>query len=203
MGHRPRAACICRGFPLWYRQGVHEVTDLIRRAQRGDVSAADRLLATTYADLRRLARARLRAGGGRAILDTTALVNEWYLRFAQAQGGELQDRVHFLRHAACVMRTVIVDFMRRRNAARRGAGAEHVSLTFDVDGASAAEEEILRVHEALEELAKLDARMAQIVEMRYFAGMREPEIAEALAVSVRTIRRDWTKARLWLAEALG
>jgi RNA polymerase sigma factor (TIGR02999 family) len=108
-----------------------------------------------------------------------------------------------MRYAARVMRSVIVDFARRRGAQRRGGGAPHTSLTFQVaDGASAGAREIVRVHEALEELAKLDARMAQVVEMRYFGGMNEPEIAEALDVAERTVRRDWVKARLWLAEAL-
>jgi RNA polymerase sigma factor (TIGR02999 family) len=179
------------------------VTDLIRRAQRGDSAAADELMTATYRELRKLARARLRAGGRSVLLDTTSLVNEWYLRFAEAEGAEVRDRAHFMRYAARVMRSVIVDFARRRSAQRRGGGAPHTSLTFQIaDGGSAGEREIVRVHDALEELAKLDARMAQVVEMRYFGGMNEPEIAEALEVAERTVRRDWVKARLWLAEAL-
>jgi RNA polymerase sigma factor (TIGR02999 family) len=179
------------------------LTDLIRRAQRGDSAAADELMEATYRELRKLARARLRAGGRSVLLDTTSLVNEWYLRFVEADGAELQDRAHFMRYAARVMRSVIVDFARKRTAQRRGGGAPHESLTVQVaDGASAGEREIVRVHDALEELAKLDPRMAQVVEMRYFGGMNEPEIAQALEVTERTVRRDWVKARLWLAEAL-
>ncbi len=137
------------------------------------------------------------------MLDTSTLVNEWYLRFAAAKGAKLEDRVHFMRHAATVMRSVIVDFARRRNAARRGGGAPHTSLTFQVaDGSRRGEEEIVRVHEGLNELATLDNRMAQIVEMRFFAGLSEREIAEALGLSERTVRREWEKARLWLAETL-
>ncbi len=179
------------------------LTDLLRRAQRGDSEAADALFAATYRELRRLARARLRAGGRSTLLDTTSLVHESYLRFAGAKRLQLQDRLHFMRYAGRVMRSVIVDFARRRRAGRRGGGAPHVPLTLRTrDGVANGAEEILRVHEALEGLAKLDARMAQVVEMRYFGGMSEPEIAETLEVTDRTVRRDWEKARLWLADAL-
>jgi RNA polymerase sigma factor (TIGR02999 family) len=137
------------------------------------------------------------------LLDTTSLVNEWYLRFASAGGVELEDRVHFMRYAARVMRSVIVDFVRRQHAARRGGGAPDVTLTFEIpDHGSAGEKEILRVHQALEELGKLDERMAQIVEMRFFAGMTEKEIGDVFGLSERTVRREWKKARLFLAEAL-
>jgi RNA polymerase sigma factor (TIGR02999 family) len=179
------------------------LTDLIRRAQRGDSQAAEALLASTYRELRRLARARLRGGGRNVLLDTGSLVHEWYLRFAEAKGALLFDRAHFMRHASRVMRSVIVDFARRQNAARRGGGARHATLTVQMaDGASAGGEHILRVHEALDELAKLDPRMSQVVEMRYFGGMSEREIGEALGVGERTVRRDWERARLWLSEAL-
>jgi RNA polymerase sigma factor (TIGR02999 family) len=101
------------------------------------------------------------------------------------------------------MRSVVVDLVRARLAERRGGGAAHVTLNTAIgDGAPAAEAEILRVHEALEELATLNERMAQVVEMRYFAGLTEPEIADALGVTERTVRRDWEKARVLLAEAL-
>jgi RNA polymerase sigma factor (TIGR02999 family) len=195
------------GACLWYRSGVDDrgiLTDLIQRAQRGDSGAAQELLDATYQELRRLARARLRAGGRSLLLDTTALVNEWYVRFAEAKGAELQDRVHFMRYASRVMRSVIVDFARRRLAGKRGGQAQHTSLTVQVAAEDGrwGEAEIVRVHDALVELSKLDERMAQVVEMRYFGGMTEPEIAEALNVAERTVRRDWEKARLWLAEAL-
>jgi RNA polymerase sigma factor (TIGR02999 family) len=180
-----------------------DLTDLLRRAQQGDPEAADALFAATYRELRRLARARLRAGGRSTLLDTTSLVHESYLRFVAARSLQLEDRVHFMRYAGRVMRSVIVDFIRRRQAGRRGGGVAHVHLTLGgVEGPATGESEILRVHEALEELARLDARMAQVVEMRYFGGLTETEIAESLAVTDRTVRRDWEKARLWLAQAL-
>jgi RNA polymerase sigma factor (TIGR02999 family) len=145
----------------------------------------------------------LRAGGRNVLLDSRSLVHEWYLRFAAAKGAELRDRAQFMGYAAKVMRSVIVDFARRRNAARRGSGAPHTTLTLHVAGQSlTGEQEIVRVHETLEGLGKLDPRMAQIVEMRFFAGMSEVEIGEALELSERTVRREWTRARLWLAEAL-
>ena len=181
-----------------------DLTGLIHRAQAGDAGAAHDLFAATYPELRRLARARLRDGGRSSLVDTASVVHEWYLKFARGRGLQLSDRVHFMRYASRAMRAVIIDFARRRVAARRGGGAPHVSLTLgDAERIAAGEEEILRVHEALEELAALDGRMAQVVELRYFGGMTEPEIAQALGVTDRTVRRDWEKARLWLAEALG
>lgn len=178
-------------------------TELIRRAQAGDAGAADALLEGLYGELLDLARSRLRAGGRNVLLDSGSLVHEWYIRFAAARGAELRDRAQFMGYAAKVMRSVIVDFARSRNAARRGSGAPHTSLTIHVaDRSLTGEQEIVRVHEILEGLAKLDPRMAQIVEMRFFAGMTEAEIAGALDVSERTVRREWTRARLWLADAL-
>jgi RNA polymerase sigma factor (TIGR02999 family) len=100
------------------------------------------------------------------------------------------------------MRSVIVDFARRRVAGRRGGGAPHATLEADVAAVGPGEEEILGVHEALDRLAAVDERMTQVVEMRYFGGLTEPEIAEALGVTERTVRRDWQKARMLLREAL-
>ena len=180
-----------------------ELTDLLRRAQQGDSEAANAVFAATYPELRRLARARLRGGGRHTLLDTTSLVHESYLRFVANKSLRLEDRVHFMRYAGRVMRSVIVDFVREALADRRGGGAEHVTLNSEIhDGALSNEAEILAVHEALQELAKVDARLVQVVEMRYFAGMTEAEIAVALAVNERTVRRDWQKARVLLADAL-
>jgi RNA polymerase sigma factor (TIGR02999 family) len=179
------------------------LTELIHRAERGDGEAADRLFEATYGDLRKLARARLRAGGRNTVLDTSAVVHESYLRFVGAGSLRLNDRVHFMRWAGRVMRSVIVDFARRRNAQRRGAGAKvQITLTTDIGAVPGGVREILGVHDALEELAQHDARMAQVVELRYFGGMTEPEVAAALGVAERTVRRDWEKARLFLREAL-
>jgi RNA polymerase sigma factor (TIGR02999 family) len=179
------------------------LTELIHRAQEGDAEAADALFAATYADLRRLARARLHASGPQATLDTSSLVHESYLRFAAAGRLRIEDRAHFMRWAGRVMRSVIVDFARRRQAGRRGGDLVRVTLAEHLASASLApEDEILRVHEALDRIAELDGRLAQVVELRYFSGMTDGEIAAALGVTDRTVRRDWEKARLLLSEAL-
>jgi RNA polymerase sigma factor (TIGR02999 family) len=179
------------------------LTELIHRAQAGDAEAADALFAATYDDLRRLARARLRATGRHATLDTSSLVHESYLRFAAAGRLRIEDRVHFMRWAGRVMRSVIVDFARRRTSGRRGGDRDRITLTERlVPGRTPPEDEILQVHEALERITELDPRMAQVVELRYFCGLTDLEIAETLGVTDRTVRRDWDKARLLLREAL-
>jgi len=176
---------------------------LIDRAQGGDAAALDELFAATYADLRSVAHARLRAAPKLTALDTIALVNESYVRLKAAGRLRPNDRSHFIRYAARAMRSVIVDWVRHRAAERRGGDLARIELTTGVsNGSVAGEVEILKVHEALEGLAAIDARAAEVVEMRYFSGMSEAEIALALGVTERTVRRDWTKARLLLAEAL-
>ena len=129
-------------------------------------------------------------------------MHESYLRFAGAGRLRLEDRVHFMRWVGKVMRSVIVDFARRRLAGRRGGGAAAVTIHDDLAVAPAGEAEILRVHEALETLASVDDRLARVVEMRYFCGLTETEIARSLGITDRTVRRDWEKARLLLREAL-
>ncbi len=178
------------------------LTDLIQRAREGDAAAADRLFAATYSDLRSIARRRLRAGRRNTLLDTASLVHESYLRFTQAGRLRVEDRIHFMHWAGRVMRCVIVDFARRRLAARRGGGVRRVTLTVQLPAGPAGEDKILRVHDALDEMAAHDRRLAQVVEMKYFAGMTEPEIAESLGVTDRTVRRDWEKARLLLRTML-
>lgn len=182
---------------------AESLTDLIRRAQDGDEAALRVVFDATYAELRALARARLRKGSRNTMLDTTSLVHEAFLRFADAGRLHIGDRQHFLRYASHVMRSVIVDFVRERLAQRRGGDAVHVTLDSQIgDLPNSGEKEILQVHEALEELAQHDARLVQVVEMRYFAGMTETEIATALGINDRTVRRAWQKARLLLADAL-
>jgi RNA polymerase sigma factor (TIGR02999 family) len=185
--------------------GGGDLTDLIQRAQSGEPAALRGVFDATYQELREMARARLRRSSPNTLLDTTSLVHEAYLRFAGANRLRIDDRQHFLRYASHAMRSVIVDFVRERFAQRRGGDAVHVTLdtaAAAAAGLEAGEAEILAVHEALEELARHDARLVQVVEMRYFAGMTEVEIAEALGINHRTVRRDWQKARLLLADAL-
>lgn len=160
------------------------------------------LSAQTYRQLRALARARLRSGGRETLLDTTALVHEAYLRLAGVKLASSEQRSFYV-YASRTMRSVIVDFVRKRQADCRGGGASIVTLTGTLAEAQpAAADDILRVHDALRELARIDSRLAQVVEMRYFAGLSEAEIAQALDISERTVRRDWEKARLLLSRVL-
>jgi len=181
-----------------------ELTVLLLRANAGDEAARRQLFATAYEDLRIQARARLRDGGRNTLLDTTALVHESFLRFVQAGQLEGTHRGCFFSYAASVMRSAIVDHARQRQAQRRGGEVAHVTLSTELSETLAAgENEIVHVHEALVELERTDPRLAKVVEMRYFVGMREAEIGEALGVTERTVRRDWERARLLLAAALG
>ena len=179
------------------------LTELIHRAQDGDVEASDALFAATYDDLRRLARARLRTSQPHGTLDTSSLVHESYLRFANSGQLRLEDRAHFMRWAGRVMRSVIVDVARRRQADRRGGDRHRVTLTDRLAaGHLRPEEEILQVHEALARITAFAPRMAHVVELRYFCGLTDLEIADTLGVTDRTVRRDWEKARMLLREAL-
>jgi RNA polymerase sigma factor (TIGR02999 family) len=180
-----------------------ELTVLMHRAHDGDVRARDEVFGLLYPDLQRLARTQLTRGGRDGCLDTVAVVNEAYLRLASVHGLKTTDRGHYLAYASRVMRSVIIDFVRARVAERRGGHAEHVRLTTEIgDAAGNDDAQLLRVHEALDELESVDARMVQVVEMKYFAGLSEREISLALGVAERTVRRDWEKARLLLAAAL-
>jgi RNA polymerase sigma factor (TIGR02999 family) len=165
--------------------------------------AVAKQLPMLYPQLRRLARARLAGGSRFTLLDTTALVHESFMRLQAAEGFEPRDQEHYLAYAATTMRSVVIDYVRRRQAERHGGGAPHTGLTGANAEQVASDEEILEVHEALEALAGVDARLVQVVEMRYFGGLTDEEIATALGISDRTVRRDWERARLLLAVALG
>jgi RNA polymerase sigma factor (TIGR02999 family) len=164
------------------------------------------LSAQAYRQLRVIARSRLRGGGRETLLDTTALVHEAYLRIvgsATGAGLAAAQQPSFLAYASRTMRSVIVDFARKRQTERHGGDVFLVTLTGALGEKHAAgSDDIVRVHEALQALAQVDERLTQVVEMRYFGGLSEPEIAQALNVSERTVRRDWEKARLLLAQVL-
>lgn len=178
---------------------------LLGLANTGDAEAFGAVFEAAYAELRTLARARL--GPNRALarnsLDTSALVHEAFLRFARSGQLQTHQRSHFFCYASRVMRSVIVDSLRERSAQRRGGQVGHEPFTTQIEVlASGGEAEILDVHEALDELAAYDPRLVDVVQMRYFAGLTDREIATALGVTERTVRRDWEKARLLLLEAL-
>jgi RNA polymerase sigma factor (TIGR02999 family) len=182
---------------------VEQIPALLAAVRRGEAGAADQLFGLLYPDLRQLAHGRLRRSGKFTLLDTTALVHESYLRLFKAGSLEAGDKGQFMAYAARVMRSVVVDFARRRAAERRGGGAVHVELgTESAELADSGEEEVIRINDALEELAAIDERLVRVVEMRYFAGMTEEQVAEALELSRRSVARDWEKARLFLATAL-
>lgn len=183
---------------------MSQITALLHAAGAGDRAAADRAYALLYAELRQLARSRLRRSGELTLMDTTALVHESYLRLQQgAAQPAFPDRHHFLAYAAQVMRAVVVDLVRARQAERRGGGAEHLPLDTHLgDRLAAHDAEVLRVHEALDELAAAEPRLAQVVALRYFGGLSEAEIAAALDMTERTVQRDWQKARLFLSLSL-
>ena len=171
-------------------------------APHGDLLA--HRYARHYADLRRMARARLRRHETFTLLDTTALVHESFLRLCRGAVIESQETAGFLAYAAQVMRSVIVDAARARLAQRRGSGAEVLPLDEELHGllSDAPADSILRVHEALEALQASEPRLAQVVALEYFAGMSEAEVAACLAVSERTVRRDLVRARLLLRALL-
>jgi RNA polymerase sigma factor (TIGR02999 family) len=181
------------------------ISKLLGLASRGDAEALGKVFEAAYPELHALASSRLR-GRGRApdTLQTTVLVHETFMRFAQLGELQAEHRAQFFRYAGHVMRSVIVDTVRRRVAQRRGAGAEHVSFTDSQGGGLelGGEDEILEVHAALDALAETDPRLVDVVQLRYFGGMTDAEIADALGVTDRTVRRDWEKARLLLSETL-
>jgi len=158
----------------------------------------------TYRELRRIARSRLHRNERFTLLDTTSLVHECFLKLSGGHVPELKERSEFLAYAATVMRTVVVDHIRHRHAERRGGGVADVTMGTEADHvAIQSVNEILEVNEALQSLAKLDPHLAQVVEMRYFGGFSELEIAEAMNLNERTIRRHWEKARALLRVSMG
>ncbi len=182
---------------------MNHITTLIGRVREGDGDAFNLLFEALYPDLKRIAHARLNRSGREGPDDTTGLVHECYARLVAVGRLRPSDREHFLRYAARAMRSIIVDAARARGADRRGGDAVHVTLDSAVaDAVPRPEDEILKINEALQEIERLHPRLAQVVEMRYFAGLTEPEVAQALGVTERTVRRDWTKVRLLLAAAL-
>jgi RNA polymerase sigma factor (TIGR02999 family) len=175
------------------------VTALLRAARDGDADAIDRIVPLVYDDLRRVARRQLAREFGSQNVRPTELVHEAYVKLSLGGADVAVDRAHFLAIAARAMRQVLVDDARNRRAAKRGGGWTRATLSgshwvadFDVD-------ELLTLNDALEEL---DPRQRQVVECRFFGGMEDTEIAEALGVTDRTVRRDWVKARAWLYRAL-
>ena len=178
------------------------VTELLAELRSGRREAFDQILPLVYQELRRVARRELAVRPNDS-LSTTALVHEMYLKFARAERADWRSRAHFLSVASVAMRHILVDRARRRAAEKRGGPHRHVTLDENLAPANDQAESLLELHEALEHLGRLDQRLARVVECRFFGGMTEQETAEALHIGVRTVRRDWIKARGLLYHALG
>jgi len=187
--------------PIAPNTGVTSITELLGDLRAGRREAFDQMLPLVYAQLRRAARRELAVRPSDS-LSTTALVHELYLKFSRSERADWRDRAHFLGVAAVAMRHILVDRARRRTAEKRGGPMRHVTLDDDLTAADGQAESLLELHEALDDLAKLDQRLARVVECRFFGGMTEQETADALHIAVRTVRRDWTKARGLLYQAL-
>ncbi|MBI5084021.1 MAG: sigma-70 family RNA polymerase sigma factor [Acidobacteria bacterium] len=184
-------------------QSPGEVTVLLRKAQGGQIDAADQLVRMVYSELRRIAGAFMRGERPGHTLQPSALINEAWLRLADQTQVDWRDRAHFFGVAAQMMRRVLVDHARARLADKRGAGATVVGLDWvEIDSGPRKLEEILAVDEVLDRLLQLDSQQAQIVEMRYFAGMTVKETAEVLRVSTRTVDREFALASAWLRREL-
>ena len=176
-----------------------EVTRLLHAARDGDAGALDRIVPLVYEDLRRLARRQLARSFGTPTIRPTELVHDAYVKLAGARAPAAVDKAHFLAIAARAMRQVLIDHAREHHAAKRGGGWKRATLSgshwvsdFDI-------EELLTLDAALEQL---EPRQRQVVECRFFGGMDERDIADALGITERTVRRDWVKARAWLYRAL-
>ena len=171
---------------------------LLKRMRDGDVDAAEELLPVVYQELHRLAERALGRQNPGHTLQTTALLNEAWIRLVEAEGGDWKSRNHFLAVAAKAMRSVLVDHARRRGAEKRGAGRARVELDEALDLLEQRSSDLLALDEALEELATMDESLARIVELRFFGGLKHPEIAELLNSSLRSVERGWSAARAWL-----
>lgn len=179
------------------------ITQLLERARGGDEPAVGALVPLVYAELRRIAAACLRRERPGHTLQATALVHEAYLRLLKDQDLSFQNRAHFLGIAARAMRQILVEHARARDAAKRGGERHRITLDEAVAATGNQEVDVLAVHEALERLAALDAQHARLVELRFFGGLTNEEAAEALGVSVATVKRSWAVARAWLFRELG
>ena len=177
------------------------VTQVIKDSQSNVPKAVNRLFDLLYNDLHRVARNRANADGRRNDLSATVILHETYERLVKLEELKVSDRKQFFTYAATVMRSVVVDMARARLTARRGAGLADLPIDTMIEGtlASPVDETVMQIHEALDNLEAVEPRLARVVEMRYFAGLTLPEIAEALELTERTVSRDWNKAKALLA----
>jgi RNA polymerase sigma factor (TIGR02999 family) len=176
----------------------HLITELLGEWRDGDAAALDRLLPLVYEELRRIAQRQLRGQQGEHTLNTTALVHEAYLRLVDHTSCAWADRAHFFNVAARAMRQILINHAHKYATAKRGGRWRRIPLDERVLAVEEQADLLLALDEALTRLAGLNARLSRVVECRFFGGMTEEEVAAALGVSDRTVRRDWLKAKLWL-----
>jgi RNA polymerase sigma factor (TIGR02999 family) len=176
----------------------HQVTDLLLAWGNGDRAALDELLPIIHQELRRLARLQMRGERANHTLQTTALVNEAFLRLVELRRIGWHDRTHFLAISARLMRRILVDHARSRGYEKRGGGAAAVALDDAVVAATEPGTNFVALDDALQDLARLDARKSRVVELRFFGGLSVAETADALDISPETVMRDWRFAKVWL-----
>ena len=179
-------------------EGSQAIAEALLAVDARDNSALDQAFAAHYGDLKKIAHSRLRGTGLQGAMQTTALVHDSYLRLASLPELQFTDRLQFLAYSSRVLRSVVVDLVRAERAQRRGGGLDLVTLDTAAGEGVPASVDVEGVNEALDDLARIDAALARLVEMRFFGGMTEDEIADALGVSVRTVSREWQKARALL-----
>lgn len=177
---------------------VTEVTQLLLAWSEGNNEALDRLIPLVYQELRQLAQHYMRKEQAGHTLETTALIHEAYLRLIDAKQVQIKNRAHFFGVSARLMRQILVDAARSRGYEKRGGGAQQVSLDAALTVTQKPEADLLAIDEALSALALVDVRKSQVVEMRFFGGLTETEIATVLDVSIETVKRDWRLAKSWL-----
>jgi len=179
------------------------VTMHLKAFRSGDQKALDLIIPLLYGDLKRLAAGQLRRGAPAMTLGATGLVNELYLKLVNQEGLDARDRGHFLAISARAMRQVLADAARRKAAAKRGGGQAAVTFEDDMSLADTDAAQLVDLDDALGRLAEVNERLARVIECRFFGGLSEQETADALDTSLRTVQRDWMRARAWLQEELG
>ena len=180
-----------------------EITQLLLKWSKGDDAALDHLIPLVYPELRKLARRYMGRQDPAHTLQTSALINEAYLRLVDQQAVEWQDRAHFFAAAAQMMRHILIDHARSHRYAKRGAGAQHIPLDDVTVVSQERAAELIALNDALTRLAKIDQRKGQIVELRFFGGLTVEETAEVMKLAPITIKREWRSAKAWLHSEIG
>ena len=184
------------------RSVTETITTLLASAERGDRAAADAVFAALYDELHRMARRELARRGGGVTLSATTLLHDAYLNIAQREGASFPDRNRYMGYASRVMRGLIIDYARNRQAQKRGGLFKITSLSDDLAEPVTDAAELVRISDALDELATVEPRLVRVVDLKFFCGFSFVEISEMMDVSERTVQRDWEKARIFLYQRL-